>query len=64
MKYCKIVKVSSRTGLTGSEFWVLTHECGKIEERKSRTAHQRHIAPAPKRVACDSASKPKAATDV
>ena len=51
--YCKIVKVSTRVDATGNEKWVLTHVCGKVEERIRRKRNQRHQHKAPNRVLCD-----------
>lgn len=51
----KVLAVKSKTGLTGSERWVLDLECGHYETRMKRPRGGRHHRPHPKigsRVKC------------
>lgn len=50
MKRCKVVDTATRTSPMGSEFWVLTLQCGAVVERLARKRNSRRVRPSPARV--------------
>lgn len=56
--YCRIVKTEREQSITGTDRWVLTHICGKVERRVRRPGKK-----APNKVKCDGAPADKAAAD-
>ncbi len=58
MKFCKVVKVETRWGLTGNEMWDVTLACGTTRSVMRRKRNSRTEKKAPARLKCDCKEKP------